>query len=676
VTLATGDKEGVYHALGLEIESAVEKAHPDLDIMVLETEGSVENAKLIAAGVAQLALVQNDVAYYFYKGERLFPFPCEKMRGVAALYTEVVHIIARRELDIQGVEELVGKEVAIGARQSGTQFNAAIILEASGISKGDIHAQFKSFGEARQSLLDGTIDVAFMTAGVPAGPVTDLGQKINLIRVDPALVRKLQKTYPYFVFTAVPARSYPGQFREVDAVGVRALLVARSDVKNDVVEKIADTILTDPTAWVLAQNVGSEIRLESAQKGMTIPLHRGATDYFVKQKVMQREWTDYARLLLWFVVPMLALLVFVNYRKVLVRAWRRNLYVKLAAIFGFSFIAATITMHCAEKRVNEHFSELGESFWSVIVYLLSGFEDRPPLTVGGRIVSVFIFTVAIALLGSVVGKFASVFISRRERKMPGDIRDHIAICNWNEEGEKIVRQLHASDAEPDTEIAVITALSDAQKEELRNNPVYDKVYFHRGDPVAHSVLKESRTHLAKAVIILPDRESGDPDAKSALIALALRNLCKGAAKPHVVAGVFDQRRMEHLRNAGVDEIICASDLGLGLLAQCALHPGLSDVYQQLLEYSAETNEVYVVEERNYPKSFMESSYEKVAGIVNAHRDTLNPTILIGLLRGGKVMLNPKGCKNDSGEWEAEKIEKGDGLIVIAYEQPNLRRLVP
>jgi len=95
--LATGNKNGVYYALGLRIKKALERADPDIEVVVLQTEGSIENARLIETGV-DLALIQNDVAHYFRNGERVFRFPSDEMQGVISLYTEFVHVLARRSL--------------------------------------------------------------------------------------------------------------------------------------------------------------------------------------------------------------------------------------------------------------------------------------------------------------------------------------------------------------------------------------------------------------------------------------------------------------------------------------------------------------------------------------------------------------------------------------------------
>jgi Trk K+ transport system NAD-binding subunit len=194
------------------------------------------------------------------------------------------------------------------------------------------------------------------------------------------------------------------------------------------------------------------------------------------------------------------------------------------------------------------------------------------------------------------------------------------------------------------------------------------VYFVRSDPTLHEVLRRARAHLARSVIILADSECSDPDAKTALISLAITKLEENLRRtPHIVAEVISHQKIQHLLNAGVDEWVCSTEFGLGILAQCALAGKLSEVYQQLLRYSKDTNEIYLVDCAHYPESLLGSSFEEVARILNEGRDPGNPTILLGIKRDDHPILNPR-----AGEFDT--LRAGDALIVMAFDQPDLTQL--
>ncbi len=251
--------------------------------------------------------------------------------------------------------------------------------------------------------------------------------------------------------------------------------------------------------------------------------------------------------------------------------------------------------------------------------------------------------------------------------MPKELDSHIVICNWHARADRIIKELHSPLAAPETDIIIITERA-INEQELRLSPEYEKVFFVESNPTLHDVLRRARAHVASSVIILTDDEHSDPDAKTALIALALARLTRELPqKPHVIAEVMNHHKIQHLLDAGVDEWVCSHDYGLGILAQSALYGKLSEVYQQLLTYSSETNEIYMVDEVHYPHSFFGKSFNEVADILNHQKHAENPAILLGVKRAEHVILNPK-------PGEFDHFQSGDFLIVVAFDPPDLRYL--
>ncbi len=247
--------------------------------------------------------------------------------------------------------------------------------------------------------------------------------------------------------------------------------------------------------------------------------------------------------------------------------------------------------------------------------------------------------------------------------MPKEMERHIIICNWHVRGDRIIKELHSSLAAPETNIVVITDRKVNEKE-LRISSEYEKVFFIDSDPTLHEVLKRAHAHIAASVIILADDKFPDPDAKTALIALALTKLTKDVPKrPHVVAEVMNNHKVEHLLDAGIDEWVCSNDYGLGIIAQSALYGKLSEVYQQLLTYSKETNEIYIVDDHHCPRKFWGKSFRELGRLLNDHAHPENPSILLGIKRNNQVILNPR-------EDEFDKFHPGDHLIVVAFDPPD------
>ncbi|MBM4324951.1 MAG: TAXI family TRAP transporter solute-binding subunit, partial [Deltaproteobacteria bacterium] len=124
VSIASGWVVGVYFPLAGAISRIAHEKLPDIKITVESSGASVANAKLIASGDADLAILQNDISFYAFQGTKpMFDKPIPNIRGMAALYPEHCQIHARKDAKIASVRDLKGKRVAVGPLGSGTEQN-------------------------------------------------------------------------------------------------------------------------------------------------------------------------------------------------------------------------------------------------------------------------------------------------------------------------------------------------------------------------------------------------------------------------------------------------------------------------------------------------------------------------------------------------------------------------
>lgn len=345
-----------------------------------------------------------------------------------------------------------------------------------------------------------------------------------------------------------------------------------------------------------------------------------------------------------------------------------HLWISIVIFLVLFFLGAVVVIYHFEGAQNPSLTPF-DAFRIVLVFFLGEYGDTPT-TEAGQFVSVVTFVMGIVVVAAFIGKLAAVFVElKMEVKMPRGLERHIVMCNWHDSGDRIIKELHSALAAPDTDIIIITE-ADINEPELRQSPAYERVYFIKSDPTMHEVLKRARAHHAKSVIILADPTSSDPDAKTALISLAITKLERDLTeKPHIIAEVTNPHKVQHLVDAGVDEWVCSTDYSLGILAQAALYGKISDVYQQLLTYSAETNEIYLVESDRYPQHFLGKGFQDVAQFLNIQRNAKNPVILVGVKRGERVILNPR-------EHEFDVFKPSDALIVMSFDQPDLQELPP
>ena len=291
VSIASGWVVGVYFPLAGAISSIAHKKLPDIKITVESSGASVANAKLIGSGDADLAILQNDIAFYAYKGIKpIFETPVPNIRGVAVLYPEHCQIQARKDSKILSIADLKGKRVCVGPLGSGTEQNALQILAAYGLKFEDLgKVERLTAAESSDYLKDGRLDAAFYTVGVGASALVDsaISNDMVIVPVESDKADMLIKQYPFYTKSVVPKGIYRGVDADVPTVAVMAMLVAKAELEEDVAYKITKAIFENLADIERAHAKGKDVKLETATVGNPIPLHPGAEKYYKEAGILK-----------------------------------------------------------------------------------------------------------------------------------------------------------------------------------------------------------------------------------------------------------------------------------------------------------------------------------------------------------------------------------------------------
>jgi voltage-gated potassium channel len=308
--------------------------------------------------------------------------------------------------------------------------------------------------------------------------------------------------------------------------------------------------------------------------------------------------------------------------------------------------------------------------------VLTGEYPSRPSSLGGRIVQLILLIFGTLIFGAIVGKISSFFVTKalNKEKFVGNFNDHIIICNWNSKAPAIIKQLQAGFT---TAKDIVVISSSDIRDKIFDN---DNIYFVHDDPTHHETLQKFNAYHAKSIIILADESSQSPDDKNALIALAVKHLEESLPHDitkthsfkdiHVVAELTNEERRRHLKDAGVDELVSGKDYSSGIIAQSAIFKGMSKVYQQLLTYSADTNEIYFIKPGNYPVEYIDKSFIELSTLVKTSPSstTEKPLLLLGIkLRRNNTKPNQKRMLLNPTQDVFDKLKTGDSLIVMAYE---------
>ncbi|WP_227937385.1 TAXI family TRAP transporter solute-binding subunit [Alkalihalobacillus deserti] len=286
IAIMTGGEQGTYFPLGAALANNIINAHiENVDAASFASGASVVNINGIIDGDADLALVQNDVAYYAAEGINMFEEDgaLEGFQGIATLYPEVIQIITAADSGIETIEDLVDKRVAVGDLGSGAEINARQILEVHDITYDDISPEYMSFGDAANGIQDGNIDAAFITAGLPTGAVEALkaSKDINVIAISSEKLAELAEAYPYYTEFTIPGDTYGTE--DTTTAAVLAMLVVSSEMDEDLVYDITKAMFENSDAFSNAHQQGANITLDTALDGMSIDVHPGAQRFYDEQ---------------------------------------------------------------------------------------------------------------------------------------------------------------------------------------------------------------------------------------------------------------------------------------------------------------------------------------------------------------------------------------------------------
>ncbi len=281
IFLATGSETGTYYSFGIALGQVL-KDKIGQEFGVQSTGASKANIQLVADGDVSMAIVQNDVMDYAYNGTNTFAEEgaIQGFSAVATLYAEVIQIVAKP--GITSVADLKGMTVSVGDAGSGTEFNAAQIFEAYGMTFDDINKQSLGFTDSADKFKDGQLDAFFVTAGAPTTCITDLATSNDfvILSIGETEMQYLKDNYGYYTDYTLTAGTYDKQTEDVNTVAVKATLIAADTLSEETVYNVTKGIFENIDAIKATHAKGAELSADSAVQGVSVPFHPGAEKYF------------------------------------------------------------------------------------------------------------------------------------------------------------------------------------------------------------------------------------------------------------------------------------------------------------------------------------------------------------------------------------------------------------
>jgi voltage-gated potassium channel len=237
----------------------------------------------------------------------------------------------------------------------------------------------------------------------------------------------------------------------------------------------------------------------------------------------------------------------------------------------------------------DSFSQFGNSLWWTIVTMTTvGYGDMAPVTPYGRILAIMIMFSGITLIAIVTGTISSIFTTKRIMEGRGlealKLSDHIVICGWNHNIEKIIQSLnHITKNDKSLRIALVNDLPEDEMNSIMARFSSIHVKYVRGDYALESILKKANINKASSAIIISDDTVSTDDDKTILATLTIKNM---APDLKVIAHVAKNDKIPYLRRANADAIITNDNFESFMVANHVLQPGIPQAVEQLLDVNS------------------------------------------------------------------------------------------
>ena len=468
----TGSKGGDYDLLGLALAEEL-AGRGGLTIAPEITKGSCENIRRLLEGSLDFALVQYDVAAEAFRaglsegadGEDAGGWMCKvspnlarraELRLVTALNDSAVHMLVRRPVRLDDLEQVADAPIFIGKDGSGSFETAKVILGAAG------------FPLERLTLFDGGADAALAAMGerqllmmlrttspghADVQHVLDSGRaSLNPLPED--VLNRLIDGYPYYRVCPIEPRHYRGGLEYslptvcVSAVVLTAVPRERADDPATMAQQDDDVgQLLDALARVAADPRHAELELDLRYRDFAekepIPLHRVAD-----ARERRARWIGGLQVAA-ALLGLGLLLFFVR------RALRRrgiatgfafegqlsNPLVPFGA-FALVVVASTYLVWFLEHDSNTRLRTLNESFWEMNTFATGNFSADALKTSGARLVGAIATILGLGLLAWFTAALTNIF-AQDQTRLWRRTRDHFVVLNFREDMLPLIRLLRA-----------------------------------------------------------------------------------------------------------------------------------------------------------------------------------------------------------------------------------------
>ncbi|MCP4143685.1 MAG: hypothetical protein GY752_00215 [bacterium] len=697
IQISSGPKNSLYYTFGQELANYLNSEFAgEYEFISVESEGSVQNIFNLCRDPqnTKIAISQEDVLSLYSRGDDTFFLTArdenDQISHLGRIFSENVFFVTRKNSE--------GNRIHPGAIESGS------------------YATFKSFrrninwqpvhdGEAIESLENNQVDAIFKVESAyhtQLDSLSNFNQNFELRTTSP---NNFNHTSALTSATTVPDSLVPSGM-PYTTTSISAVILCNRSLPTKVADKIVKSLKSSTTLNAyfpgsmknirelnnkLSNIQYPEIELESRYSNIQIPPHPVVAVFLVGDHL----YIDFIMAICIWILLWLTFDFLMRYKIVsrIFKNTRRHMHLLFAVMtlhLTFLLIIKWFEVHAFLNGLITSSMYLEMSFlkffnW-MLTFLTNGYTNKYPYYEFAKLlptITKMCWFLLAAYSGAYLVSYLTVLMqNKRRRNMI--FEDHIVICNWNSHGQRLLELLKSclkvSGSNNNIVILADSKNHPSLKDDLEND--YEVIPY---SPWEITGLEKAHIDSAKTILIMqPDNcvtdQTCDPlvsnytdkaDGVVMRAALAVSTYVQNKAKKdskevtcNILAELFDPDKKTLLTEIGVNEVIISRDIGMSLLAQAVTCRGITTFFNEVLDPSIHSNEIYFI---TLPKTLQqkeEPSFQDVMGYYRENSKEEQPVTPIGILyaepdgKGKKFDLNPTN-------W---KYKDGDLIIVLADTQ--------
>lgn len=286
VTIGTGGQTGVYYVAGQSICRFVNrdtKTH-GIKCNAPASGGGIANVNGIRSGEFNMGVMQSDHQYKAMEGLSPFDAKVEDIRALFSLQSEVFTALARKDANINSLDDMKGKRVNIGNPGSGQRDTFDEIMAVKGWDRStfSLASELKP-AEQASALNDNNIDVMSYFVGHPNGAIQEATTTVDavLVPITGPEIDQLLEEKTYYTKVEIPGGLYRGNDNPTPSIGGKAVISASANTSPELVYQVVKAVFDNIDRFKRIHPAFAELdEQEMIEVGLTAPLHEGAIRYY------------------------------------------------------------------------------------------------------------------------------------------------------------------------------------------------------------------------------------------------------------------------------------------------------------------------------------------------------------------------------------------------------------